>query len=72
MRCAGCMSEIEVGDRFIRDVPSGFMGREGDGLDGLMATLLGSAEGKVAFCEDCTQDGGDWQFETYLPKEGDR
>lgn len=48
MRCAGCTNEIEAGDRFIRDVPSGFMGRNDDGLDGLMATLLGGAEGKTA------------------------
>lgn len=65
MRCAGCMGAIEVGDRFIKAAPSEFMGRADDGLDGLMAGLLGGRGGEVAYCEDCTQDGGRFKFETY-------
>jgi hypothetical protein len=73
MRCAGCRSEIEVGDRYIEATASEFMGHADDGLDGLMAEILGSGNGdKLVYCEDCTEDGGQWHFETFYGDESAR
>jgi hypothetical protein len=73
MKCAGCMDEIEVGDRFIKARPSQFLGTsdDDDALDGIMADLLGGSDGKVAYCEDCTQDGGKWKLETFYGDDDD-
>lgn len=65
------MEKIEVGDRFIRATPSEFMGGEDGGLDGLMAGLLGGTGGKVAYCEPCTQEGGEWALETHYGDDAD-
>jgi hypothetical protein len=76
MNCAGCRREIEVGDRYIVDSPSGFMASMGSadrdsGLDGLVADLLGGSGGKVFYCTDCTEPGGDYMFETCYGDEDD-
>jgi hypothetical protein len=70
MRCVGCNREIEIGDSYIEDTASGFMsalGTETDAseIDGLVAELLGGTNGKVVYCEDCTQEGGNYKFETF-------
>ena len=69
MRCSGCRRELEVGDQYIEDTTSGFMGREADGMDDLMAEILGGTGGKIVYCEDCTQDGGDYFFSTVYGDE---
>jgi hypothetical protein len=69
MRCSGCRRELDVGDHYIEDTASGFLGREADGLDDLMAEVMGGRSGKIIFCEDCTQDGGDYLFETVYGDE---
>lgn len=68
--CAGCNREIEVGDRYILDTPAGFMKKEPDPMvDGIIAELFGATDGKVRFCEDCTEPGGNYHFETYYGDE---
>lgn len=73
MKCAGCDRELEVGDRYILDSASGFLAAGGTEVtsefDGLMAQILGGEDGKVAFCEDCTTEGGDYLFETFYGDE---
>jgi hypothetical protein len=71
MRCAGCDKELEVGDKYIEDTPSGFMETDISGHDDLMVTLLGGSGGKIFFCEDCTEPGGDYMFSTYYGDEED-
>jgi hypothetical protein len=72
MRCFDCKREIEVGDRYIEDTASGFIGQETTPeVDGLIADIFGGAGGKVVFCEDCTQVGGDYMFETNYGEEVD-
>jgi hypothetical protein len=71
VKCAGCQKELEVGDRYIEDTASGFIGKESNPeIDSLVADIMGgdasgSTEGKVVFCDDCTVSGGDYLFETY-------
>jgi hypothetical protein len=65
------VEQIARGDRFIRARPSEFMGTEDVGMDGLMADLLGGVGGEVAYCEDCTQEGGQWKLETCYGDEDD-
>lgn len=66
MRCAGCNRDLEVGDRYIRATASEFVGAEASSeTDDLIAQIMGGAGGQVAFCEDCTQEGGDFHIETY-------
>jgi hypothetical protein len=68
--CAGCNREIEVGDRYILDTVAGFLKHDADPLvDGLVAEIFGADDGKVRFCEDCTEPGGDYLFETYYGDE---
>jgi hypothetical protein len=70
MRCFECKREIEIGDHYIEDSASGFAGREADPeIDGLIADIFGGAGGKVVFCEDCTQEGGDYKLETFYGDE---
>jgi hypothetical protein len=70
MKCAGCRRDLEVGDHYIEATASEFMGRADDGLNGLMADILGSGNGdKLVYCEDCTQDGGQWRMETFYGDE---
>lgn len=68
MICNGCQRTIEVGDQFIEDSASGFVASGGESTSGqhdaLVAELLGSKDGKIRYCSDCTQDGGDYMFET--------
>jgi len=65
IRCAGCDGEIEVGDRFIFDTPAGFLKQDASpAVDDIIARLFGASDGKVRFCEDCTEPGGDYLFET--------
>jgi hypothetical protein len=72
MKCFGCQHELEVGDRYIEDTASGFIGQEAnDGIDGLIADLFGGHGGKVIFCAECTQAGGDYKFETVWGDEDD-
>lgn len=71
MICAGCQRTLEVGDQFIEATAGEFMGQEVDaGMDGLMAELLGGTKsGKIIYCEDCTQSGGDFMFSTFYGDE---
>jgi hypothetical protein len=71
MRCSGCRRDLEVGDQYIEDTASGFMDRADDGLDGLMAEIMGAGNGKIVYCEDCTQDGGRYRFNTVYGDEDD-
>lgn len=65
MVCAGCRRELEVGDQYIEATASEFMGHDKDGLDDLMALVMGSGRGEqIVYCEDCTQPGGDFMFNT--------
>lgn len=68
MRCAGCNRELEVGDLYIQDTPSGFMGESSE-HDDLIAEILGGVGGKVFFCEDCCGPGGDYFFDTVYGDE---
>ena len=70
LSCAGCRREIEIGDDYIEDTPSGFMAALGDKavipeLDDVMASVLGGAGTKIVYCEDCTEPGGDYKFKTF-------
>jgi hypothetical protein len=70
MRCAGCNHEIEVGDQYIEDTASGFSKQDTvPEVDGLISELLGGTNGKVVYCEDCTQEGGDYKLETFYGDE---
>lgn len=75
MKCAGCNRELEVGDRYIEDSATGFMESHGDGpsavpdFDDLAALVFGGSDGKIRYCEDCTQPGGDYLFETVYDEE---
>lgn len=74
MRCFGCNREIEVGDHYIEDKASGFLGHDPTATDMEVDNLIGElfsgrADGKVVFCTDCTQPGGDYKFETYYGDE---
>jgi hypothetical protein len=61
MRCIGCQRVLGVGDRFIEDSASGFIGQDStSGVDDLLADLFGGRGGKVVVCEDCE----DYSFET--------
>ena len=75
MKCAGCQRELEVGDRYIKDAASGFMASMGDAgspdFDCLIAEVLGGSGGEIFFCEDCTEPGGDYLFETVYGDEAD-
>jgi hypothetical protein len=64
IKCEACKRELEVGDRYIVDTPSGFIGGSGE-LDDLISEVLGSTDGKLYYCENCTVSGGDHLFETY-------
>jgi hypothetical protein len=64
IKCAGCNRDLEVGDRYIEDTPSGFMG-EDSGHDELIAEILGGKDGKIYYCDNCTIPGGEYMFETY-------
>jgi len=71
--CGGCRRELEVGDRYIEDSPAGYLGNDvSPEIDGLVAdilsgdaTLSGRSGGKVVYCEDCTEPGGHYTFQTY-------
>jgi hypothetical protein len=66
MKCAGCGRELEQGDHFISDKASGFASLEADPeFDNIISDLLGGPDGRVVFCEGCTQEGGDYELETY-------
>lgn len=70
MTCGGCRREIEVGDQYIEDTASGFMDHDADGLDDLMAEIMGGTAGKVFYCEECcTRDGGKYRFSTFYGDE---
>jgi hypothetical protein len=66
MNCFGCGGEIMIGDRYIEDMPSGFIGEDASGVDGVIAELFsGRGDGRIVFCEDCTVKGGEYARETY-------
>jgi hypothetical protein len=72
MNCAGCRRELDVGDQYIEDTASGFLGRPDNGMDDLMAEILGSGKGdKIIYCEDCTEqvDDGRWKLHTVYGDE---
>lgn len=58
MKCGGCLRRLEVGDRYIEGTASEYMGDTDQGLDGLLAELMGSGHGdKIVFCEDEPEEG---------------
>jgi len=63
LSCIGCFRDLKAGDRYIEDTVSGFI-NGGSAEDSIMAELFGGKDGKVLFCEDCTQQGGNYLFET--------
>lgn len=69
MICSGCSKEIEVGGRYIIDTASSFIDEEDNPVFNDIAAMVfgASDEGKLIYCEDCTEEGGDHKFETYLP-----
>jgi hypothetical protein len=76
VKCFGCNRELEVGDHYIEDTPTGFLGREADEGDATVNSIIsdlfsGRRDGKVVFCDDCTVEGGDYKFETYYGDEED-
>lgn len=72
MKCAGCQRELEVGDHYITDTSSGFSKLALDpDVDSIVAEILGGVGGKIMFCEDCTEPGGDYMFETVYGDEDD-
>jgi hypothetical protein len=72
MRCGDCKRELEVGDLYIKDTASGFIKQDTTPeIDGLIAEIFGGSGGKIVFCEDCTQEGGDYLFETVYGDEED-
>lgn len=65
-KCAGCNKELEVGDLYIEDTPSGFMKDDSDNvIDEIIVDILGGSNGKIYYCEDCTESGGDYLFNTF-------
>jgi len=66
MICAGCNRKLEVGDLYIEDSVSGFLKTEENPIvDDIVASIFpGSGGNKIVMCEDCTQPGGDYMFET--------
>jgi len=72
VRCAGCQKELEVGDQYIAAKASEFIGTEPSGeVDLLIAELFGGSDGRIVYCEDCTQPDGDWLLETVYGDEAD-
>lgn len=73
MKCAGCNKELEVGDLYIEDSPSGFMKQESEFddlmFDDLISDILGGSGGKIFYCENCTIPGGDYMFSTVYGDE---
>ena len=66
--CATCGHEFRVGDRYIEDTSSGFVGEGADpAVDDLMADLFGGSDGKVLLCENCTEPAVRWS-QGYQPK----
>jgi hypothetical protein len=64
--CAGCSRKFEIGDRYIEDAPSGFMGSEdGERFDSLIASVLGGSGETIRYCEACTIDTADGRY-TFL------
>lgn len=65
MKCAGCNKKLEIGDLYIVDTPSGFMKKESnEDTDDLITMILGGSDGKIYYCKDCTEPGGNYLFET--------
>ena len=62
---------MEVGDRYIEDSVAGFLKTEANpDVDDIIASIFpGSGGGKVVFCEDCTELGGDYLFSTVYGDE---
>ena len=72
-RCAGCNRVFQVGDHYITDTSSGFAKAESDPVvDDLISGIFGGSDGMVRFCEDCTEPGGDYLFETFYGDEAVR
>lgn len=70
MKCSGCQRELEVGDRYIKDSASGYLGESvSPEIDGLLADIMGGTAGEIFYCEDCTQEGGDYMFDTVYGDE---
>jgi hypothetical protein len=68
MKCFGCQRALEVGDQYIEDTASGFIGAEDGGFDGIVADMFGCG-GKIVLCVDCTQPGGEYLLETVYGDE---
>lgn len=71
MKCADCQRELEPGDRYIKDTPSGYIDTEADPMiDGLISEIMGGSGGELIYCEDCTEPGGKYLFDTVYGDEG--
>jgi hypothetical protein len=73
MKCASCHRELEVGDEYIEGTASEYLGQDVDpGVENIMAAVFGSGRGdKIVYCEDCTQEGGDFLLSTVYGDEDD-
>jgi len=77
MRCAGCHRDLEIGDQYIKFTMSEFAKAEGleqspavAELDDLFGDIMGSQHGDdIIYCEDCTERGGQWRFDTFYGDE---
>lgn len=66
MKCAGCSRELQVGEPVLVGTAGAFLGRPTEeSTDELMALIFGAKDGKLRFCEECTEPGGEFRFETY-------
>jgi hypothetical protein len=66
VKCFECQKEIEIGDHYIEDTPSGFLKTDDiPGVDELIAELFGGHGNKIILCLDCTSEGGDYLLETF-------
>ena len=77
MICAGCRDTIEIGDQYIEGVASDYLHQDVDPeIAGLLADIVGgnadldgSTGGRIVYCEDCTETGGDFRLQTYYGDE---
>jgi hypothetical protein len=69
MKCAGCSREIEVGDSYLEATASEILGSTDTAVDDLIAEVTGGRDGKVVYCEDCTEPGGRFRMNTYYGDE---
>lgn len=70
--CGGCQRKLKPGDRYIEDTPGGYIGKDRDPeINALLVDLmthndrLDGTSDRLIFCEDCTETGGRYQWQTF-------